>query len=342
MDNNEKGKGGFGIIILDCILLVYTSYFFLSDKMHIIFTLLIGVGVSLVLVLLLRIPIIGHIIKLICGLGFASVIFIVIENNTGGNIGGSGGGKGAMSKLLESGPIWWWTIVILVSLISLGLHFAACKTRPLPKKKPQVTFQNHYPSNSNLVSCSTHDEFEDVEVLPQDLKSYTPQGRSEIHPAEKMVIIFNSAQKHYTDIQEIISDFETESFPEEFIAICQKLDDLYKSLENRMKAYMELLNDSDNIRIQEMADDINEKANAVDTAVVQVESALRLLEQSKPKANHQSSFFQGCDTTEKLNKRFRNLTKTYHPDIDTGDEETMKHIVAEYEKVKSELSEHQF
>ena len=97
MDNSEK-KGGCSIIILDCILLVYTSYFFLSDRMHIVFTLLIGVGVSLVLVLLLRIPIIGHIIKLICGLGFALAVFTAIENSTGGNIGAgaSGGSKGAM------------------------------------------------------------------------------------------------------------------------------------------------------------------------------------------------------------------------------------------------------
>ncbi len=280
MDNSEK-KGGCSIIILDCILLVYTSYFFLSDRMHIVFTLLIGVGVSLVLVLLLRIPIIGHIIKLICGLGFALAVFTAIENSTGGNIGAgaSGGSKGAMSKLLESDPVWWWTIVIVVSLISVGLHFATCKTNSLPKKETQSVSQNRYHSNSNLISHSTNDELEDVEILPQDLKPYTPQGSSEIHPAEKMVVIFNSVQNHYTDIQEMISDFETESFPDEFTAICQKLDNQYEILENRMKAYMELLNDSDNIRIQEMADDINEKANAVDKAAVQVESA-------KPTTNH--------------------------------------------------------
>lgn len=48
-------------------------------------------------------------------------------------------------------------------------------------------------------------------------------------------------------------------------------------------------------------------------------------------------FFHGCDTLEKLNKRYRNLAKTYHPDTDTGDSEMMKIINKAYEEKKSEL-----
>ncbi len=50
------------------------------------------------------------------------------------------------------------------------------------------------------------------------------------------------------------------------------------------------------------------------------------------------SFFSGCDTKEKLEKRYKALCKTYHPDSDAGDEETFKRMRDEYEKRKSELN----
>jgi len=48
-------------------------------------------------------------------------------------------------------------------------------------------------------------------------------------------------------------------------------------------------------------------------------------------------FFGGCDTPGKLEKRYKALCKTYHPDSEIGDEETFKEIQAEYEKRKQEM-----
>ncbi len=48
-------------------------------------------------------------------------------------------------------------------------------------------------------------------------------------------------------------------------------------------------------------------------------------------------FFQGCDTLEKLEKRYKNLAKTFHPDTEAGDTETMKTINAEYDRLKKEF-----
>ena len=48
-------------------------------------------------------------------------------------------------------------------------------------------------------------------------------------------------------------------------------------------------------------------------------------------------FFQGCDTLEKLEKRYKNLAKTFHPDTEAGDTETMKAINAEYDRLKKEF-----
>lgn len=48
-------------------------------------------------------------------------------------------------------------------------------------------------------------------------------------------------------------------------------------------------------------------------------------------------FFAGCNTIEKLDKRYKALCKTYHPDSDAGDEETFKLMQDEYERKKAEM-----
>ena len=45
-------------------------------------------------------------------------------------------------------------------------------------------------------------------------------------------------------------------------------------------------------------------------------------------------FFSGCDTREKLERRYKSLCKTYHPDSESGDEETFKILTEEYSRLK--------
>lgn len=51
-----------------------------------------------------------------------------------------------------------------------------------------------------------------------------------------------------------------------------------------------------------------------------------------------SGFFAGCDSLQKLEKRYKALCKTYHPDSEAGDEETFKKMQEEYEELKGRLS----
>lgn len=52
-----------------------------------------------------------------------------------------------------------------------------------------------------------------------------------------------------------------------------------------------------------------------------------------------SIFFAGCDSLEKLEKRYKSLCKTYHPDMGDGDTETFQKMKAEYESIKTAFSE---
>ncbi|MDE5951857.1 MAG: J domain-containing protein [Acetatifactor sp.] len=67
--------------------------------------------------------------------------------------------------------------------------------------------------------------------------------------------------------------------------------------------------------------------------------ALKAATEQKPGSTAAAGggFFAGCNTLEKLEKRYRALSKTYHPDSEAGDEETFKVMTEEYEKLKAEL-----
>lgn len=51
-----------------------------------------------------------------------------------------------------------------------------------------------------------------------------------------------------------------------------------------------------------------------------------------------SVYFGGCDTPEKLEQRYKSLCKTYHPDTGSGDEETFKRMMDEYEQLKQAMN----
>lgn len=47
------------------------------------------------------------------------------------------------------------------------------------------------------------------------------------------------------------------------------------------------------------------------------------------------NYFNGCETLEDLNKRYKSLAKKYHPDMPGGDTETMAKINQEYDRLKA-------
>lgn len=78
----------------------------------------------------------------------------------------------------------------------------------------------------------------------------------------------------------------------------------------------------------------------IDALDKQCENIKRLLARRKEEAQNltkNSAFFSGCNTAEKLEKRYKSLCKAYHPDAEGGDEETFKALQEEYEKIKASL-----
>lgn len=61
---------------------------------------------------------------------------------------------------------------------------------------------------------------------------------------------------------------------------------------------------------------------------------LRVLQDDPVKA---SVFFAGCNTADKLEKRYKSLCKAYHPDAEGGDKETFQKMQDEYARLKEYL-----
>lgn len=47
--------------------------------------------------------------------------------------------------------------------------------------------------------------------------------------------------------------------------------------------------------------------------------------------------FAGCDSLDRLERRYKDLVKSFHPDTDSGDTESMQFINSEYKKIKEKL-----
>ena len=59
------------------------------------------------------------------------------------------------------------------------------------------------------------------------------------------------------------------------------------------------------------------------------------VQNKQPQENFHISFFQGCDTLESLNKRYKDLVKVYHPDSGNGNDKVFIEIKNEYEQLKT-------
>jgi Skp family chaperone for outer membrane proteins len=71
-----------------------------------------------------------------------------------------------------------------------------------------------------------------------------------------------------------------------------------------------------------------------------LEAERQRLEKEKKAAQSKKtseSFFVGCDTLEKAKARYKALSRAFHPDTGSGDEESMKQVNSEYEQLLNKL-----
>ncbi len=77
------------------------------------------------------------------------------------------------------------------------------------------------------------------------------------------------------------------------------------------------------------------RIDALDKQYDNIKKLLKMQKSDDQNPTRNSLFFSGCNTPEKLEKRYKSLCKAYHPDTEGGDEETFKALQAEYERLKA-------
>lgn len=236
--------------------------------------------------------------------------------------------EGWLTKMRTNSPTQWWIIIILVGLFIIAAHWAVCPS----------------PHSNGTILGDDEDGIAEFDYTPSNS---SPQNGSTINNAECITIdfndiigAFNSTQARYKDITAKIDAFGYDKLPQEFLEIYQNSAKQYDILENRMRSYIDLFDDSSTSWRDEVGADVLQKIETANAAIGQLESAFRLLNQTSDNngTNSGASFFRGCNTINELNKRYRNLAKTFHPDLEAGDEETMKQVNEEYERLKSEFT----
>lgn len=309
-------KSGLGIFTIDFILLLL---FAMGAGLNIILAFFAAILASVVLFMLMRIPYFGRVVVCACGLTVTYCLYGVL------NI------FGWMTTLRENHPVQWWITIIIGGLVVIALHWIAC---PSPH------------SNGTILG----DDDEPVIVSSKPVYDYTPaQPAANCHEGfgnsgavsvklEDVIAAYNQTQARFNDITRRVDNYgEFDDLPDEFIEVSTTASEKYDALENRMGSYTDLFNESSDSWRDEVGADVLKKAEAANAAIDQLESAFKLVNQASP-SKETSSFFRGCNTPEELTKRYRNLTKTFHPDLEAGDEETMKQVNEEYERLKSEFA----
>lgn len=88
-----------------------------NEGLHMVFSILIGLAISIVFFILARVPYFGRLIQAGLGLVWGLIIYFAIDNmfHYSSNVG-------LMKGLRANDPIWWWAIVIVVDLICVASH----------------------------------------------------------------------------------------------------------------------------------------------------------------------------------------------------------------------------
>lgn len=310
-------KSGLGIFTIDFILLLV---FALSAGLNIILAFFAAVLASVVLFMLMRIPYFGRVVVCACGLVSTYCLYGVLDI------------FGWMTKLRENHPVQWWITIIIGGLVVIALHWIAC---PSPHSNGTILGDDE-PLETTVPVYN----YTPTDSLANRYEGYGTSGVVTTIKLDDIISTFNKTQARLKDITGKVDDYgKFDDLPAEFKEVSKTAIEKYDALENRMRSYMDLFDESSDAWRSDVGVDILEKAEAANAAIEQMESAFRLLSQSSDKGAHSdASFFRGCSTMEELTKRYRNLTKTFHPDLEAGDEETMKLVNEEYERLKSEFA----
>lgn len=341
----QKGLGCCSLVLWDTLLLAAAavlaltpeySPFELTLELHIVFRVLIGIAAAIVLFLLMKIRFVGAVIQVALGALWGYIVCGLLERLTG------------VFTRFSNDPVMYWTITILIYGLFVLLHFVSVRNGIFDSDKIIV------------------ESMDDAPPLPRGFDDEESDDEDEDAPDYEPVAKIPSCENPAAEIEGEIERYKKllTSFDELFVRIRGELGGdggelspqigaaelLRDNSTDRMNTYIEIFNDAESnkerkriiTRMREYVNELGDEQNELRDAFSSLLSArlhnLPPRQDNPPQtAGSVVSYFHGCDTREKLDKRYKNLAKSFHPDLEAGDNESMQLVNEEYERLKRKL-----
>ncbi|MCL2019354.1 MAG: hypothetical protein FWG70_06280 [Oscillospiraceae bacterium] len=150
--------------------------------------------------------------------------------------------------------------------------------------------------------------------------------------AESLQAVFDVVHKMFQDDK--INCLENTFFKDlatEYNILIELTDSFIKQMENADNAFEQ----------NKMLDIIDKKVDLADNYYKKAQNKLNEIfinqKENKDAKTNTFNLFDGCDTIEKLKKRYKALSKAYHPDTEVGDTILMQQLNNEYERLEKEM-----
>lgn len=292
------------------VLAGYSTY--AQFEIHPFFCLLIGAGAGMLTLLLMRLRFLGALLQIACGVFWSQIIWHI----------------GIHFHPTED-PVWIWGLQTVLALICIALHFASVDEILGPRKEysyqeMDTDWQEERYRSIELGGDS--DELQErFEALTEDYLEAC-QDREEVMQQAQELVEGPAADTLYR--------------------LMRENDKIWTEGTAKMNVYMDMLENADTYQEQKSA---MKKAERLLAQMQQIthgvlrESSRILAAGNGGKTEDKNVYhasnatqidenlFAGCRDKESLNKRYKSLMKTFHPDNADGDTEMTVKVRSTYE-----------
>lgn len=303
----DRGLGCCNLVIWDFLLSAFVAGYAASQAFHIhtVFCILIGAIVGALIIGLMGIKKIGKILQLVCSLFWAVVCWQILKEFHVG--------------ITESDDvIWGWGVRIGLFIFFAAIHFA---------------------SAGNIIGDN-----DDVTVNVQvEAEKSTDTEHDRLQKRyDALVDAYNESGEEHDEVMGQASRLTCAGKGGSRLnQLMRENDALWQEGANRMPVYVQMLSEAETAGEQRSL--LNRAEGLLhcmkkSTEEVMAEVHRILMEEGEAPASTESnvideSLFAGCNSKESLQKRYKSLMKTFHPDNADGDETMAVKISATYEEL---------
>lgn len=317
---NGKSLGCFNMALWDfaavALLAGYIAYH--KYTVHPFFCLLIGAAAGILTVLLMRLPFLGFLLQIACGVFWSQILW---------NIG--------FHLHPTEDPIWIWGMQIVLAILCVALHFASVNEVLGPKEKYNFT---------ELDFDEEAQRYDRVELLAD---SDEIQERF-----EELKESYLDACDDRDDIMQTAQELLEEPGTDTLYRLMRENDRIWTEGAAQMSVYVDMLQNAETYQEQKSAmkraEQLLSKLQQISHAVLKesnqilskagqrtkrVEAKQEQTQREQTQSRIEEKLFAGCRDKESLTKRYRSLMKTFHPDNADGDTDMTIKVKATYESL---------